>query len=469
MRIRVQVLIESDQESVVPLHIEEVACFKREQLSQETLGLRLEEAKQMLAGVQHAMTESQVEEYVEQQRQCPHCQQHLACKGHHHIGVRTLFGKLTLESPRLYTCSCQPHQKRSWSPVAALFPERSTPELLYQEVRWASLLSYGVTVKLLDDLLPMDHQLSTSTISRHVSQVAERLEGELGDEQPSFIEGCPDQWYKLPEPDAPLVVSLDGGYVHARSSEQRKDGSFEIIVGKSTTGAGATTRFGLVSGYDTKPRRRLFEVLQAQGLQMNQAVTFLTDGGDTVHDLTEGHSPLASHILDWFHITMRLTVLAQMAKGMPVEQKGEQFEKELERVKWFLWHSNLYQALQVLEGLELDIDAEASPEARKLARTLHEFDHYIRTNQSSIPNYGDRYRNGEAISSAVAESSVNQMVSKRFVKKQQMRWTRRGAHLLLQIRTRTLDDTLAATFRRWYPGMETDKLQQRRQPRTQVA
>ncbi len=131
--------------------------------------------------------------------------------------------------------------------------------------------------------------------------MAERLEGELGEEQPSFIKGCPDQWYELSEPAAPLVVSLDGGYVHARSKTQRKDGSFEVIVGKSTTGDGATTRFGLVSGYDTKPRRRLFEVLQAQGLQMNQAITFLTDGGDTVRDLTEGHSPQTSHILDWFH------------------------------------------------------------------------------------------------------------------------------------------------------------------------
>ncbi len=459
MRIRVQVLIESDQEAA-PLHVEEVACFERGSPSPETLGLRLDEAKQILAGVQQVMTALQVEEYVEQQHQCSYCQQPLARKGQHQIGVRTLFGKLTLSSPRFYTCSCQPHQKRSWSPVAALFPERSTPELLCQEVRWASLLSYGVTVKLLGDLLPMEHQLSTSTISRHVHQVAERLEGELGDEQPSFIEGCPDQWYKLPEPDAPLVVSLDGGYVHARSKECRKDGSFEVIVGKSTTGEGATARFGLVSGYDTKPRRRLFEVLQAQGLQMNQAITFLTDGGDTVRDLTEGHSPLASHILDWFHIAMRLTVLSQMAKGVSVEQKGEKFEQELERVKWFLWHSNLYKALQVLEDLELDVDAEASPEARKLSRTLYEFDHYIRTNQSSIPNYGDRYRNGEAISSAIAESSVNQIISKRFVKKQQMRWTRQGAHLLLQIRTRVLDDTLPATFQRWYPGMERGESQQ---------
>jgi hypothetical protein len=454
MRIRVQVLIESDQEATPP-HIEEVVCFERGPLSPETLGLRLDEAKQMLAGVQQVMATQQVEEYVEQQRQCPHCQRTLACKGHHQIGVRTLFGRLTLSSPRLYTCSCQPHQKRSWSPVAALFSERSTPELLCQEVRWASLLSYGVTVKLLGDLLPMEHQLSTSTISRHVHQVAERLDGELGDEQTSFIEGCPDQWYQLPEPPAPLVVSLDGGYVHARSKESRKDGSFEVIVGKSAAGDGATTRFGLVSGYDTKPRQRLFETFRAQGLQMNQAITFLTDGGDTVRDLTEGHSPQACHILDWFHITMRLTVLNQIAKRVPVEYKGEQFFLELERVKWFLWHSNVYKALQLLEWLELDIDAEASPEAQKLARTLHEFDQYIRANQSSIPNYGDRYRNGEAISSAVAESSVNQMISKRFVKKQQMRWTRRGAHLLLQIRTRVLDDTLATTFQHWYPGMET--------------
>jgi hypothetical protein len=136
MRIRVQVIIESDQEATPP-HVEEIACFERSSLSPETLGLRLSEAKQMLASVQ------QVEEYVEQRRQCPHCQQSLACKGHHQIGLRTLFGKLTLSSPRLYTCSCLPQEKRSWSPVAALFAERSTPELLRQEVRWASLLSYG--------------------------------------------------------------------------------------------------------------------------------------------------------------------------------------------------------------------------------------------------------------------------------------------------------------------------------------
>lgn len=47
---------------------------------------------------------------------------------------------------------------------------------------------------------------------------------------------------------------------------------------------------------------------------------------------------------------------------------------------------------------------------------------------------------------------MNQVVSKRMVKRQQMQWTQRGAHLLLQIRTRVLNEEWENTFRRWYPG-----------------
>lgn len=67
-------------------------------------------------------------------------------------------------------------------------------------------------------------------------------------------------------------------------------------------------------------------------------------------------------------------------------------------------------------------------------------------------NYGERYRNDERISTGFVESTVNYVVSKRMVKKQQMRWSQRGAHLLLQIRTRVLNGEWEATFRQWYPG-----------------
>jgi len=83
---------------------------------------------------------------------------------------------------------------------------------------------------------------------------------------------------------------------------------------------------------------------------------------------------------------------------------------------------------------------------------VSEFTSYLRANADRIPNYGERRRAGEAISTAFTESAVNQVISKRMVKKQQMRWSPRGAHLLPQVRTRVLNDTLTGDYRRWYPG-----------------
>ncbi len=73
---------------------------------------------------------------------------------------------------------------------------------------------------------------------------------------------------------------------------------------------------GLVPGYDGKPERRLFDLLKTQGLQANQDVTFLTDGGEEIRSLTERITPEAEHVLDWFHIAMRITVLEQYARGV---------------------------------------------------------------------------------------------------------------------------------------------------------
>ena len=51
--------------------------------------------------------------------------------------------------------------------------------------------------------------------------------------------------------------------------------------------------------------------------------------------------------------------------------------------------------------------------------------------------------------------SSNTVVGKRFGKRQQMQWSKPGAHLLLQTRTRTLDGTLRGKFEQWYPGLKT--------------
>ena len=133
--------------------------------------------------------------------------------------------------------------------------------------------------------------------------------------------------------------------------------------------------------------------------------------------------------------------------------------RELERLKWFLWHGNVYQALQVIQSvagdLEVAVATSGDGTARKLLKAVEEFHTYIKNNAGFIPNYGERYRHGERISTGFVESTVNQVVSKRMVKKQQMQWTQRGAHLLLQIRTRVLNGEWEETFRTWYPGFRS--------------
>ena len=455
MRIKIQLVVEDD-DGIAP-HVDEVACLQRGRLSPETLGITINEGKQILEKIQMNMTNCQVEEYINQHNFCPECKKHLAKKDTKQIVFRTVFGELHLNSPRFKECSCSQNKKRSFSPLSDCLPERTSPELLYLQTKWASLISYGMTVDLLEEVLPIKTSIS-STI-KNIDKVANRLESELGEEKFNYIDGAPNQWNELPIPDKRLTVGIDGGYIHGRDNENRKAGVFELIVGKSIPGDGDSKRFGFVNKYDKKPKRRLYETLKNQGLQMNQDITFLSDGGKSVRELQTYLSPQAEHILDWFHITMRITVLKQMAKGLKKNEDLQSLEETLDRVKWFIWNGNVYMALQVLDDLEDDIEIyklenEPNIKLEKLHKTLCEFRGYISTNRNFIVNYRDRHFYGETISSAFVESTVNEVISKRMKKKQQMRWTKKGAHLLLQVRIQTLNNELLATFQRWYPEMK---------------
>ena len=475
MKIRIQIVMEAaNGESE---RIEEIAELERSSLQPETLGLTLAESKTLLQGIQQRMVSEQVTEYMAQFNTCPDCGARRTKKGQHTLVYRTLFGKLNLISPRLYDCAChQPHQPRhSSSPLATWLNAHSSPELLYLETKFASLMSYGLSIRLLSEVLPIADEVNATSMRRHQQQIAERIESELGEEQFQFIKGCPDEWGRQPRPEPPLTVGLDGGYVHASDQKSRTEGWFEVITGKSVKADGDAKVFAFVNKYDTKPKRRLYEVLKSQGLQMNQQVVFLSDGGDTVRSLQRYLSPESEHLLDWFHITMRLTVMKQMTKGMIRElaaqknQKKPQKEadesentdvpaqllKQLESIKWHLWHGNVTEALALIYDVNVDLEIwEENPtNKKKLLKLVCEFENYIRANGAFIPNYGERYRHNETISTAFVESTVNYVISKRFVKKQQMRWTQRGAHLLLQTRVQVLNDDLRKTFGRWFQGM----------------
>src|SRR6266851_9833682 len=124
MKLRVQVVIESDDEN--DQHspaVHEVAQIDRDALSVDTLGLHLEEAKHLLQKVQAVLLDEQVRICLVEQGPCRNCGRPRAHKDTKTIVTRTLFGTLHLRSPRWHQCPCQPQTTRTFSPLAAALPE----------------------------------------------------------------------------------------------------------------------------------------------------------------------------------------------------------------------------------------------------------------------------------------------------------------------------------------------------------
>jgi hypothetical protein len=118
-----------------------------------------------------------------------HCSQKLLHKDKRTIVYRTLFGKLHLQCPRLFHCSCQEQATRSFNPVSNLLPERTSRELLYLESKYGSLMSYGLSAKLLQEVLPIEGEINTTAIRNNLHRIGQRLEDELGEEKGGYIEG----------------------------------------------------------------------------------------------------------------------------------------------------------------------------------------------------------------------------------------------------------------------------------------
>ena len=60
----------------------------------------------------------------------------------------------------------------------------------------------------------------------------------------------------------------------------------------------------------------------------------------------------------------------------------------------------------------------------------------------------ERDQVGEAISSSIVESAVNEVISRSMSKKQQISWTKEGAHHLLQVRIKALNNDLKDSFKK---------------------
>jgi hypothetical protein len=440
---RVKLIAEADQGVVSET---EVARIERDDLAvPETLGLTLQEAKQMTAAMQSQMVRAQVAAMGERFRWCEHCGRKLLSKGYYATTFRSLFGDIAVNVRRLAACQCRAglSEPRSFAALPAV--GAIAPELAYVTARFAALAPFARVADLLSELLPTGGATNAGTVRNRTLRVGTTI-------APLSPAGA-----SIPDPDAAtpaVIVGLDGGYV--RSRHRRPERNFEVIAGKVIDAGGIQHRFAFArNGGSSRP---FAHALVLAGVRSGTPATVLSDGDAGLRNLQRRVLPGATAVLDWFHIAMRFEHALQTASGLGTgtvnAHLGLIAYLSIESAKWRLWHGRwkgcLIKLAEVCRWTELKSFREIDG-IRALRRHLRDLLAYLEANQCGLVNYGSRHGRGEPISTAFVESAINEIVARRMIKKQQMRWKRWTVQPFLDVRVAVLNGTLEASFRSCYP------------------
>jgi hypothetical protein len=162
-------------------------------------------------------------------------------------------------------------------------------------------------------------------------------------------------------------------------------------------------------------------------------------------------------------IAMRIQHVAQAVTSWPDttetdRQAGARLTKTIDRIRWRLWHGQVRRALDLIAETIVTVDVAAEDKsqiavaARKVARLLGDLETYVSGQTTIIIDHATARRHEEPISTAITESTVQWLLHRRINAQQQMRWSPRGAHLMLKVRTSVVNGTLArdyAVAERW--------------------
>jgi hypothetical protein len=425
----------------------EVARLERDaQAGLAGLGLRLAEAKQLTAAIQEEIVPTQVMVAGEHHRTCVACASQLASKGHYTATFRSLFGDVPVRIRRLLTCPCQNGGVAKSAAAFDLEAATVAPELAFVTARYAALAPFGKVADLLSELLPISGAQNAGTVRNRTMRVGAAVV------RPHAVKTA---LAVTTQPAEPVVVGLDGGYVRSRHRQDERH--FEVIAGKVIDAQGGQSRFAFARNSATIASEAFRQALAVAGVTADTPATVLSDGDAGLWRLQREALPNATIVLDWWHIAVRFEHALQTARGLATTDANLAAEavRGLERAKWRLWHGRWPGCRRKLAALHrwaqrTNICGVAGIE--RLKHHANELLGYLERNEGALVHYAARRRNGEAISTAFVESSVNEIIAKRMNKKQQMRWNRATVQSFLDVRTAVLNDTLADTFRNQYPG-----------------
>jgi hypothetical protein len=249
---------------------------------------------------------------------------------------------------------------------------------------------------------------------------------------------------------------VDSTFIRSRDAGERH---LEVRVGNVERVDGGRQVFGAVSKAETDVAALIQRTLETMGRTGTTEVTAFTDGCPGLRTVLANVGVTKPLILDGFHIAMRLQHTKLTAANLSTDSPERVTAKavivaEVERLHWRIWNgkaSNAQRSIKRIRKVMHVFRAEHCQGARgvasrKLWHALHAVDKYLRGQAAWLVNYAKRYRAGLRVGTSITEATANFLVNRRMNKSQQMRWSRNGADLLLQVRCAVYNGTLGAGF-----------------------
>lgn len=430
----------------------EIGCLTRgvAGLASHEVGLTLDEAKALLAELQRRVVQSQIAEKVFAARICSDCLTVRPIRDRRTRVLQTLFGTVRVAAPRIKLCTCVdkgPFDDLSFSPLSELLPDRCTPELRRLQAELGARHSFREAARLLGTLLPCLPPNHASIRNR-----LHRVAGELHAGEARAVETSPTLETETTS-DPGTVVLIDSAHIRAAPGYQTRH--VDVTVGKVEAAGCLPRRFVLAPSGTERPLLPLRAALAEQGWRPGVPVTVISDGEAALPELVRrAVGSDVTHILDWWHISMRVRHAEQALQGVyalePVHDAGlDMVSDRLSRIRHLLWNGYHDEVRRELFGLRhlaseavyLNGDRLRASVVRFLSRCDALRD-YLANNETALIDYGSRYRAGLPVSTSRAESCVDEIANARMAKRRRMRWSPRGAHRVAVVRAAVLDGRL---------------------------
>jgi hypothetical protein len=268
-------------------------------------------------------------------------------------------------------------------------------------------------------------------------------------------------------------VTSDSTFIWSRGGGER-----HLLVrnGNVETKSGGRQVFDAVAKADTNIKMLICRSLDAVGRTEDTALTAVTDGCSWLRCILVDAGFAGAPMLYWFHIAMRLRHLKQVASGLSVNDLERAAAKavivaEVVRLHWRLWHGRATHAPisidrtgAVMHRSQGEQDGQkAITPSRNLWTGLRTLNGYFTGQSDWLVHYAERHR--AELRVGIAITGANVLVNRRMSKAQQMRWSRRGADLLLQVGGAINNGTVGSGFgQKFRPTNDTHPPQTRQCP-----